>query len=75
MPGQRLQFLYFIGYFQPISLDSSTKFGHSIPWPLDLDDHGVKVTGDALHCQVEYPVRDKKIYFILKTSPKWVDTL
>jgi hypothetical protein len=31
--------------------------------------------GDALHCQVEYHVRDKKIYFILKTSPKWVDIL
>jgi hypothetical protein len=28
MPDQRLRFLYFIGYFQPISLDS-TKFGHT----------------------------------------------
>jgi hypothetical protein len=39
MPDRRLQFLYLIGYFQPISLD---KFGHSSPRPLDLDGHSVK---------------------------------
>jgi hypothetical protein len=34
MPGRRLRFLYLIGYyFQPISLDSQQKFGHSIPRP------------------------------------------
>jgi hypothetical protein len=32
MPGQRLHILYFIGYFQSISLDSKN-FGHSIPRP------------------------------------------
>jgi hypothetical protein len=39
--GQGLQFLYFIGYLQPVSLDS-TKFAHPIPQSLDLDNHSVK---------------------------------
>jgi hypothetical protein len=43
MPGRRLQFLYLNGYyFQPISLDSQQKVGHSIPRPLDLHGHRVK---------------------------------
>jgi hypothetical protein len=42
MPGRRLQELYFIGYFQPFFFGLSTKFGHSIPRPLDFDGHSVK---------------------------------
>jgi hypothetical protein len=43
MPGRRLQFLYFIGYvFRAHSFELSTRFGRSIPRPLDLDGHGVK---------------------------------
>jgi hypothetical protein len=41
--GQRVQFLYFIGYVLLAHFFGlSTKFGHSIPRPLDLDNHGVK---------------------------------
>ena len=40
-PTKGSTYAYYIDYFQPISLDS-TKFGHSIPQPLELDDHSVK---------------------------------
>jgi hypothetical protein len=41
--GQRLQFLYFIGYvFSAHFFGLSTKFGHSIPWPLNLYIHSVE---------------------------------
>jgi hypothetical protein len=43
MPSQRLQFLYFVGYvFSAHFFGLSTKFGHLIPRPLDLDGHSVK---------------------------------
>jgi hypothetical protein len=42
MPGQRLHLLEFIGYaFSTHLFGLSTKFGHSIPRPLDLDSHKV----------------------------------
>ena len=43
MPGQRLHLLELIGYaFSTHLFGLSTKFGHSIPRPLDLDGHSVK---------------------------------
>jgi hypothetical protein len=43
MLGQRLQFLYFISYVFPAHFFGlSTKVGHSLPRPLDLDGHSVK---------------------------------
>jgi hypothetical protein len=42
IPSKRLQFLYFIGYFSAHFFALSIEFGHSIPWPLDLDSHSVK---------------------------------
>jgi hypothetical protein len=43
MPCRRLHLLYFIGYvFSAHFFGLSTKFGHSIPQPLDLDGHSVK---------------------------------
>jgi hypothetical protein len=43
MPGCMLQFQYLIGHlFSAHFFGLSTKFGHSIPRPLDLDGHGVK---------------------------------
>jgi hypothetical protein len=43
MPGRRLHLLYFIGYLLAAHFFGlSTKFGHSIPRPLDLDGHSVK---------------------------------
>jgi hypothetical protein len=41
--GWRLQFLYFVGYvFAAHFFGLSTKFGHSIMRPLNLDSHSVK---------------------------------
>jgi hypothetical protein len=34
--------LIYYWLFQPIFFELSTKFGHSIPRPLDLDGHSVK---------------------------------
>ena len=43
MPSRRLQFLDFIGYlFATHFFGLSTKLGHSVPWPLDFDDHSMK---------------------------------
>jgi hypothetical protein len=43
MPGQMLHLLYFIIYVVSAHFFGlSTKFGHSIPWPLNLDGHSVK---------------------------------
>jgi hypothetical protein len=43
MRSRRLQFLYFTGYLHLAHFFIlSTKFGHSIPQPLDLDNHSVK---------------------------------
>jgi hypothetical protein len=43
MHGRRLQFPYFNDYvFSAHFFGLSTKFGRSIPRPLDLDDHSVK---------------------------------
>jgi hypothetical protein len=43
MPGRRLHLLHFNDYiFSTYFFGLSTKFGHSIPWPLDLDGHSVK---------------------------------
>jgi hypothetical protein len=48
MPSGRLHLLYFIGYvFSAHFFGFSTKFGHSIPWPLDLDNHSVKQPQEA----------------------------
>jgi hypothetical protein len=44
MPGQWLHLLYFIGYvFSTHFFGLSTKLGHSIPQPLNLDDQSVHV--------------------------------
>jgi hypothetical protein len=43
MPSRRLHLLHCIGYeFSAHFFGLSTKFGHSIPRPLDLDSHSVK---------------------------------
>jgi hypothetical protein len=43
LPSRRLHSLYFIGYvFSTHFFGLSTKFGHSIPRPLNLDGHSVK---------------------------------
>jgi hypothetical protein len=40
LPGRRLRFLYCIGcVFSAHFFGLSTKCGHSIPWPLDFDNH------------------------------------
>jgi len=43
MPGQRLQFLLFYWLFSTHFFGLSTKFGHSIPRPHDLDGHSVRL--------------------------------
>jgi hypothetical protein len=59
MPGRRLHLLYFIGYiFSAHFFGLSTKFGHSITRPLDLDGHSVNRPsqchghGSQLVCEV-----------------------
>jgi hypothetical protein len=42
MPAQRLQILYFYWLFSAHLFGLSTKFGHLIPQPLDLDKHKVE---------------------------------
>ena len=42
---------------------------------LHLRDPFQETPGGALHCQVEHHVQTNKIYFVLKTSPKWVKLL
>jgi hypothetical protein len=42
MPRQRLQSLYFYWLFSTHFFGLPTKFAHSIPCPLDFDNHSVK---------------------------------
>jgi hypothetical protein len=50
MPNRRLELLYYVRYiFAAHFFEISTKFGHSIPWPLDFDDgHSVKAALEPL---------------------------
>jgi hypothetical protein len=62
MPRQRLHLLYSIGYLLSTHLFGlSTKFGHSIPRPLDLDGHNVK---HPLVCVFVFSVSNTKYHVL-----------